>query len=170
MSAGPFFGKYRGKVVNNIDPKMIGRILVSVPDVGGSTPLSWAMPCLPLSGINAGFFTVPAIGSGVWVEFERGDPGHPIWVGGYWGSAAEVPTYAKTLPPGVAAITLQTAGLNGLVISDVPGPLGGIIIKNKTKAQISVNEIGITIENGLGAKIELIGPQIKLNGTALTVT
>jgi hypothetical protein len=170
MSAGPYFGKYRGKVVNNVDPKMIGRILASVPDVGGSTPLSWAMPCLPLSGKNAGVFTVPAIGSGVWIEFERGDPDYPIWVGGYWGSAAEVPSYAKANLPGIAAITMQTAGLNGLIISDMPGPLGGITIKNKTKAKITVNELGITIDNGMGAKIQLIGPQIQLNGTALTVT
>jgi len=169
MSGEALLGKFRGTVMNNVDPLMIGRIQAAVPDVGGLVPGSWAMPCLPLSGTNAGTFTVPAIGSGVWIEFERGDPDHPIWVGGYWGSAAEVPSYAKTIPPGIAGITLQTAGLNGLVISDVPGPLGGITIKNKTGAKISISEIGITIENGMGAKIQLIGPQIQLNGTALTV-
>ena len=169
MSAGPFFGKYRGTVMNNVDPLMIGRIQAAVPDVGGLIPSSWAMPCLPLSGINAGIFTVPAIGSGVWIEFERGDPDYPIWTGGYWGSAAETPMLAKAVPPGVAGITLQTTLKNGIVISDVPGPTGGILIKNKTGAKIAINELGITIENGLGAKIQLKGPQVAVNGTALTV-
>ena len=26
MSAGPFYGKYRGTVINNVDPMQIGRI------------------------------------------------------------------------------------------------------------------------------------------------
>lgn len=86
MSAGPFFGKYRGTVVNNIDPMMIGRIQAIVPDVSGLLPTSWAMPCVPVAGINMGVFTVPPIGAGVWMEFERGDPDYPVWVGGYWGA------------------------------------------------------------------------------------
>ena len=40
-----YFGKYRGTVVNNVDPLQIGRILVMVPDVSGIVPTSWAMPC-----------------------------------------------------------------------------------------------------------------------------
>ena len=66
------------------------------------------MPCVPVAGINTGVFTVPLIGAGVWIEFERGDPDYPIWVGCYWGSAAEVPVLAHAVPPGVTGITLQT--------------------------------------------------------------
>ena len=54
------------------------------------------MPCLPGAGINTGVFTVPQIGSGVWVEFEQGDPDRPIWVGGYWGTAAELPVLSHS--------------------------------------------------------------------------
>lgn len=165
----PFFGKYRGTVVNNIDPMQIGRILVMVPDVAGFTPGTWAMPCLPLAGINNGMFTVPMIGSGVWVEFERGDPDYPIWVGGFWGSAAEVPVTARTVPPGVNGITLQTPLKNGLVISDVPGPTGGILIQTTTGAMISVSDVGIVISNGKGAVINMTGPTVDVNLGALTV-
>lgn len=165
----PFFGKYRGTVVNNIDPMQIGRILVMVPDVAGFIPGTWAMPCLPLAGINNGMFTVPMIGSGVWVEFERGDPDYPIWVGGYWGSAAEVPVMARTVPPGVTGITLQTPLKNGLVISDVPGPTGGILIQTTTGAMISVSDVGIIISNGKGAVINMTGPTVDVNLGALTV-
>jgi len=41
------FGKFRGTVVNNVDPMQLGRLIVQVPDVPGLAPSSWARPCLP---------------------------------------------------------------------------------------------------------------------------
>lgn len=168
-STSPLFGKYRGTVINNIDPMQIGRVQVMVPDVAGFVPSTWAMPCLPLAGINNGTFTVPMIGSGVWIEFERGEPDYPVWVGGFWGSAAEVPVMSRTVPPGVTGITLQTPLKNGLVISDVPGPTGGILIQTTTGAMISVSDVGIIISNGKGAVINMTGPTVDVNLGALTV-
>ena len=43
--SGNFFGKYRGMVLNNIDPMQLGRLQVQVPDVAGLIPTTWAMPC-----------------------------------------------------------------------------------------------------------------------------
>jgi uncharacterized protein involved in type VI secretion and phage assembly len=169
MSDAPLFGKYRAVVINNIDPLQIGRIQVMVPDVGAVIPTSWAMPCVPTAGINAGFFAVPIIGAGVWIEFERGDPDYPVWVGCYWGSAAEVPVLAHAVPPGVPGITLQTPLKNGLTISDVPGPTGGILMQTTTGAMISVSDVGITISNGKGAIITMTGPSVDVNLGALTV-
>ncbi len=169
MSDGPYFGKYRGTVVNNLDPLFMGRVQAMVPDVAGFIPSSWAMPCVPVAGINMGVFTVPPIGSGVWIEFERGDPDYPIWVGGYWGSAAETPAMAKVVPPAVAGITLQTTLKNGITISDTPGPSGGILIQTTTGAMISVSDIGITISNGKGAVITMLGPTTDINAGALTI-
>ncbi|HMN20301.1 MAG TPA: phage baseplate assembly protein V [Ottowia sp.] len=169
MSSAPLFGKYRGTVVNNVDPLQIGRVQVIVPDAAGFVPGTWAMPCVPLAGINNGVFTVPIPGSGVWVEFERGDIDYPIWVGGFWGSAAEVPVLAHLVPPAVPGITLQTPLKNGLVISDVPGPTGGILIQTATGAMISVSDVGIVISNGKGAVINMTGPTVDVNLGALTV-
>ena len=59
-----FFGKYRGTVINNIDPMQLGRLQVVVPDVSTFLPTSWAMPCLPVAGIQMGMFTVPPLGAG----------------------------------------------------------------------------------------------------------
>lgn len=164
-----YYGKYRGTVVNNIDPMQIGRIQVMVPDVSNLMLSSWAMPCAPVAGINMGMFTLPLIGAGVWVEFEQGDPDYPIWVGGFWGTAAEVPVLSRMVPPVVPGITLQTPLKNGIVISDVPGPTGGIQIQTATGAMISVTDIGILISNGKGAVINLTGPTVDINLGALTV-
>lgn len=164
-----YFGKYRGTVINNIDPLQIGRLMVQVPDVSNVIPLTWAMPCVPFAGIQAGFYAVPPIGAGVWIEFEHGDSDYPIWVGGFWGSAAEVPALVLAAPPGVPQILLQTTGQNTLLISDVPGPTGGILLKSSTGAMISISAIGITISNGQGATLAMTGPSVTINEGALEV-
>src|SRR5882762_9255882 len=141
MSARQYFGKYRGMVLNNVDPLQIGRLMVQVPDVAGLLPSSWAMPCFPLTGKQMGMFVVPQVGSGVWIEFEQGEADHPIWVGGFWGSMAEVPALALTGLPASPNIALQSAAQNTLLLSDLPGPTGGILLKSSTGALISINEV-----------------------------
>ncbi len=167
-----YYGKYRGLVINNIDPEQIGRIMVQVPDVLGEIPSSWAMPCVPSGGIQSGVFVVPPIGSQVWVEFEQGDPDYPIWTGGFWGIVGEVPALAiapPAIPPGVN-ICLQTPAQNMVLISDAPPTpvTGGIVLKSTTGAMIVVNDSGIYISNGKGAMITMIGPTVDVNLGALT--
>jgi hypothetical protein len=168
-----YYGKYRGMVIDNLDPLQTGRIMAQVPSVAGEIPSTWALPCVPAAGIQSGIFIVPAIGAQVWIEFEQGDPDYPIWTGGFWGTAAEVPVFA-TAPPAIPPgqnIVLQTTGQNMILISDAaPTPVtGGIILKSTTGAMLVVNDTGIYISNGQGAMITLIGPTTDVNIGALTV-
>lgn len=84
-----YYGKYRGKVLENIDPLFLGRIMVEVAAVPGST-LNWALPCVPYAGLEVGFYAIPPVGANVWIEFEGGDPNYPIWTGCFW-AEGEVP-------------------------------------------------------------------------------
>jgi len=165
-----FYGKYRGSVVNNLDPMQLGRVQAIVPDVSALMLTSWALPCLPVGGIQTGIFTVPPIGSGVWVEFEQGDPDFPVWTGSFWGSAAEVPALSHLVPPALFGITIQTTLQNGIVISDLAGPSGGIMLKSTTGATLIVNDTGIYIQNGKGASIVMTGPTVTINAGALVIT
>jgi uncharacterized protein involved in type VI secretion and phage assembly len=164
-----YYGKYRGMVLDNVDPMQMGRLLVQVPDVANVLPSTWAMPCLPFGGIQSGMYVVPTIGSGVWIEFEKGNPDYPIWVGCFWGSAADVPALALAGPPGVQQMVMQTTLQNTLMVSDVPGPTGGILLKSMAGAMISISEVGITISNGQGASIVMTGPTVTINEGALEV-
>jgi len=90
---GRFFGKYRGRVTENVDPLGIARIKLDVPAVPGTTEL-WALPCIPYAGNTdspVGMHIIPPLGAHVWVEFEAGDPSHPIWTGCYWDEKDEFP-------------------------------------------------------------------------------
>lgn len=167
-------GKFRGTVVNNIDPESRGRLIVSVPDALGSVPSTWAEPCTPLAGQTGpamGVYMVPPVGAGVWVEFEQGNIDYPIWVGCRWGGQADVPPLAQAGVPASPNIVMQTAGQNTFVISDLPGPTGGLMLKSATgAASIIVNDTGIYIQNGQGASLIMTGPTVNINNGALVVT
>ncbi len=164
-----YLGKYRGTVVNNIDPMMTGRLQAIVPDVSQAMLTSWCMPCFPVSGVQTGLLGMPPVGAGIWVEFERGDPDYPIWTGCFYGSAAEVPALHQLTPPGISAVTIQTLMQHGITVTDLPGPTGGIVLKTPGGASLIVNDTGIYINNGRGASIVLAGPSVTVNGGALTV-
>ncbi len=162
MSA-PYLGKYRGTVLNNIDPELRGRLMCMVPDVYGLVPSTWCEACTPLAGPTGppmGVHFLPPIGAGVWVEFEQGDPDYPVWVGCRWGSSADLPALAKAGLPVSPSIVLQTAGQNLVVISDLPGPAGGIMIQSGASV-ISINQTGISIT---APKIDISAATINITG------
>lgn len=169
-----YFGKYRGTVLNNVDPELRGRLMLTVPDVLGAIPSSWAEPCVPLAGPTGppmGVYMVPPIGAGVWVEFEQGDPDHPVWAGCRWGTTSDIPTLAKAGNPADPNIVMQSLLQHTFMISDMPPSpaTGGIILKSTTGAMIVVNDSGIYIQNGKGASITMIGPTVTVNNGALTI-
>ena len=170
MSEHKYYGKHRGTVVNNVDPMQIGRLMVQVPGVTGLGVSTWAMPCFPATGKQSGVWALPQIGSGVWVEYEQGDPDHPIWTGSWYGVAAEAPALALAGNPLSPSIVLQTGLQNTVMISDQPGPAGGILLKTTTGAMISISDTGIIISNGKGAIINMTGPVTDINAGALTIT
>ncbi len=169
-----FWGKYRGIVIQNVDPEFRGRLMCEVPAVLSLTPSSWCEPCVPLAGPTGppmGVYMVPPIGTGVWVEFEQGDPNRPIWVGCRWGAPSDVPPLAKLGNPLDPNIVIQSLLQHSIMISDMPPTpvTGGIILKSTTEAMIVVNDSGIYISNGKGAMITLIGSVIDFNVGAFTI-
>ena len=128
----------------------------------GEEESGWAMPCAPFGGSVMGFFALPVVDAGVWIEFEGGDPDFPIWSGGWWGSAGELP--ASAVQPGVNQITLVTRGKHAVVISDLPGPAGGVSLRTASGARITVSDTGIVIDNGQGASITLTGNKVHITG------
>jgi hypothetical protein len=158
-----YFGKYRGKVENNIDPQLMGRIQVSCPAVLGSGTMSWAMPSVPYAGPGLGFFAIPPKGANVWVEFEGGNTDFPIWSGCFWALGDLTPDVA------IPQMKMFKTDTTTLTLSDLPGPLGGITIQIKGGKKITINMLAIEITDGKWS-VKLAPEGVSINGTALVVT
>ncbi|HEX2049881.1 MAG TPA: phage baseplate assembly protein V [Actinomycetota bacterium] len=162
----PFYGKYRGKVENNVDPMLLGRVQVSVPAVLGDGRMSWAMPCAPYGGAGVGLFAVPPVGANVWVEFEAGDSDYPIYSGCFW-AIGEVPAQ-----PALPQVKVWKTDAITITVSDLPGA-GGVTMEVNppavaTPLKLSLTSAGIEITNG-GASVKLSPVSVSLNNGALEV-
>src|SRR3954468_8182453 len=159
MGAKKFFGKYRGSVIENLDPIELGRLQVSVPLVLGSVTTAWAMPCVPYAGEGVGWYVLPPVDASVWVEFEGGDPDYPVWTGCFWteGQVPATPAVPTTRILKTSSGSLSFNDLDGeggftLTVGDpavsvpvsVSASSDGLVI-SLGEAQIAVRETGITI-------------------------
>ena len=155
------FGKFTGTVMNNMDPLRQGRLQAFVPEVLGEIPTGWAKPCTPYAGPTSGFFSMPPISAGVWIEFEAGDVSRPIWSGAYWG-AGELPLkppgqpaewttkiwrselgLSAVLDDAAQTVTLTDAvGANSIVLSVATGTI------TVTGAARIVNAAGVLLQEG----------------------
>jgi Type VI secretion system/phage-baseplate injector OB domain len=161
-----YLGKYRGTVADNEDPLSRGRLIVVVPDVLGTEPSTWALPCLPLAGIDVGTFVRPEVGTAVWVEFEQGDPQRPIWTGCFWNAPPQsLPTAATQAPPVVPVITIETL-TGGISICDTPiGDFGAVCVRSGA-AQITLTDAEIQIQ---APSVSVVTGTFTVNGASLVV-
>lgn len=143
----PYYGKYRGTVVDHSDDRHQGTLQVRVPDVFGPTAVVAAAPCLPY-----GHFFVPPPETHVWVEFEAGDPTSPIWVG-VWYPEGTAPVDAQVTPPDTRVIT--TAAGHTIRIVDTPGE-EQILIRHAGDAFVSIGPEGdVLLSNPKGSHLHL---------------
>ncbi len=170
---GHFFGKYRGTVSDNADPTERGRLKVKVPAVLGTVE-SWAMPCVPYAGAGVGFYSLPEPGTGVWVEFEAGDPSYPIWTGCFWadnelpdsgGAPIKIWKTEKLtvrIDDDADELMLQTNSQSTVTLAaDITSESGG--------ATQTVGSAGVVSERGSG-KVEVTSTAVKVNNGALEVS
>jgi len=161
-----FFGKYRGKVVNNVDPMGEGRLQVSCPAVLGDGRLAWAMPCVPYAGSGVGFVAFPPPDANVWVEFEAGNSDQPIWAGCFWdpGDLTSIAPLPTTKIWKTDAITIT--------VDDLPGG-GGVTIEVNppavaTPLKMTFDSTGIQLANGANT-VALTAASVSINDGALEV-
>ena len=167
------FGKYRGTVTDNKDPKQKGRVKVSVPSILPPSLEVWAMPCLPYAGNKVGLAAIPAVGAGVWVEFEGGDISFPIWVGCFWADG-EAPEGAN---PDIKFFKTEKLGLR---LDDAQqqaslAPDSGASVTLTTEAVTAAGQSKHTVSpSGVSAemtpnKTELTSASFSVNSGALVI-
>lgn len=164
-----YFGKYRGQVKSTADDTARGRLKVTVPAVLGDLEV-WALPCTPYAGDGVGFYALPPQDSGVWVEFEGGDPSFPIWTGCFW-AENQLPddsdenikilkTAGLTLRFDDAASTLlmeSTEGGKIELVDKIVQTMGqttqttdssGVVSATSGAGKVEVSSSGVSVNNG----------------------
>jgi hypothetical protein len=149
-----YYGKYRGQVIDNNDPSNLGRIKANVPRVLGVEDSGWALPAFPYGGASEqGFFAVPDVGAGVWIEFEGGDLSYPIWTG-TWFTSGAIPESAQ---PGKKV--LKTKAGHKLVLDDDGGTLE---ITDSNGNSVTMDSSTVKVAAGNATKVVIDAPQIEL--------
>ncbi|MEU9450677.1 phage baseplate assembly protein V [Streptomyces sp. NPDC048277] len=163
----PFYGKYRGKVTGNADPRQLGRVEVGCPAVLGDSIRVWAMPCVPYAGPGVGLFALPPVGADVWVEFEGGDPDYPIWAGCFW-STGQLPVTLAVAQQKV----FRTDGVT-VTVDDVSGSGGLTVLVSpplvSSELRLALTADSIELVNGIRS-VKLTSEKVSINGDALEVS
>ena len=168
---GHFFGKYRGTVSDNSDPTNRGRLKVKVPSVLQDVEV-WAMPCVPYAGDGVGFYSLPESDTGVWVEFEAGDPSFPIWTGFFWGDG-ELPDSGgasiKIWKTQKVSVRIDDDGeeLKMEIESGSKVTLGDDIQSESGGAKHTVGSDGVVSDSGGTGKVEVSQSGVNIDNGAL---
>ncbi len=171
---GKLFGKYRGTVIDSVDPTNRARLKVRAPAALGDLEV-WAMPCVPYAGDGVGFLFRPDPGTGVWVEFEAGDPSLPIWSGFFWGDS-QIPINASA----ATANVIRTHKVTLVLDDDVPEirvavdgggvlTVGEDVVLARNQATVTVTVNGVSSQSGSGAQVAIVGPDVSINNGALEI-
>jgi uncharacterized protein involved in type VI secretion and phage assembly len=149
-------------VIDNDDPKKLGRVRVQVPEVFGDETTGWCLPCSPYAGNGVGLAAVPPVGSLLFVEWPAGDTTRvPIWSGGAW------PDGDGVQDAGPETLVLTTPAGHKVVLRDESGS-EAIEIEAASGAKVSLSNDGISIEFG-SQKVAMTRASISLNDGALEV-
>jgi hypothetical protein len=138
-----FYGVCTGRVINILDPLLLGRVQVQLPFIDSLDLSPWARVASPMAGPLHGFYMIPNPGEDVLVAFEQGDVNAPYVIGSLWSAMNPPP-----LPSPVPQIRLiKTLAQNQIMITEVPP---SIMIQVETTGQtILISPAGIQILSGV---------------------
>lgn len=166
--AARHYGKYRGTVTDNQDPRYLGRVKMKVPEILGDVETGWALPCSPYAGDGCGLHAIPAPGALVLAEFEAGDPSRPLFTGCCWSSGklpkdeggTEATPDLKILRSAEGLMvalhdddkTIAVSDANGQNLLRVEVQAGKVTLKAATKVVVEAPQIEL-VENGTHAAV-----------------
>lgn len=168
-----FAGVTTGRVINLLDPLMLGRVQVELPFIDALDLNPWARVATTMAGLMHGSYFIPNIGDEVLVAFEHGDIRAPYVVGCLWTAIAPPPLQSpipqiraiRTItgnqivfteaPP---SVSIQTAPTPPAVMPAPPSPVGphqsitmspaGVQVATPTMIDLAVATTKVTITPG----------------------
>lgn len=173
-----YYAIYPGVVIDNADPQNRGRVRALCPEIRLTKKEDvsndfWMVPCMNGLGVNpdtgqmTGMFHPPDVGTNIWIQFEKGDPDHPIYMGGWVTNKNESDTFSNedALKKGI-----RTATGHYIRMNDDPEDLHLKVVKGDGEGGESTvfldftKEGHVTVSNGLESQIHMNGeePEVSL--------
>jgi len=149
----------RAVVTDNQDLTTQGRVQLRIPTMPGLEP--WAAVCAPFAGDGHGMVMLPAVGSGVWIEFEAGNIDNPIWTGGWWASGQ------RPAPEGATVRIIVSEHGHKLIFDDDADEVK-IVHGTGLSPTITLTGTDITLTCG-ACEIKLTNESISLNNGQIKV-
>jgi len=149
-------GPFRAKVMDVDDPDKQGRIRVFIyavmqgPETDESQWTGWVAPQMPVDG-----FSVPAVGSLTWIEFEIGTFDYPVYSGSYYRKNRKPPKLAIGEDDGEGAAPLIAGG------TTVPGSQSGSSTYPKNRVLRTPGGLTVELDDTGDGRIRVAHP----NGT-----
>jgi len=161
-----YYGVYYGFVLQNQDPKNLGRLYVYIPEVNGIVEKGiWAYPMGQYGGINYGMNLTPKINDRVFIQYRFGNPQFPLWTyAGY--QIVETDTEKESGKP-AEFDTVDTYGIkfpNGITIkiNDVEDE-GKILVFHPSNHWIEISKDQISIIYNGTERIKVLEDEITFN-------
>jgi hypothetical protein len=177
------YGVVVGRVINVVDPLMLGRVQVQIPSVDALDLSAWARVAMPAASLASGMYWLPNPEDEVLVAFERGSLDAPYIVGCLWSAVGPPPLPRPLLqirglrtpfgnqilmmeaPP---SIIINTAdGLNSVILL----PTGMQLISGPNVISMTPDGItlaGATIKLVAEAEVSITAPSVSITGAAST--
>ncbi len=157
-----YFGTYGGTVVNNADPRSLGRVKFRIE--GFIEPESgWAFPAISGGAAQNGAYDVPKKGATVHVFFLNGDIDQPRYTGG-WHGLGESPT--QTPAPGNAdKVKIYETDRFLIVLNGISGGEELLILDKNSGDKVSMKPDQLVVQSS--AKVTVVAPSVELGADGL---
>ena len=155
-----FPGLYLAQVETVEDQGYLQVSIVTLIDEVKPDRFVWARPCFPY-----GHFFMPEKGDKVWVAYENGDPGAPVWLG-IWYPQGKVPQEAGGTPP-VKRVIRSAKGQ--LVILDDTDGKEQVVLQDKAGNRIELRGDGVLIKCVKDLTIDASGQNVVIKASSVNV-
>ena len=182
-----YFGMYRGKVLDITDILEQGRIKVEVyPMFAGieAVYIPWAVPAMPLfdgagktaDGDSFGSFSIPRVGTFVFVFFEAGDVQQPVYFAEAQTATYGIPASATTNYPD-RKVKRTVNGVELIIDDTEDAEEISATLPCGASVEISESEVVVTHSSGSYAKIDsvadgtlrIVVTQINIESTGVAI-
>jgi uncharacterized protein involved in type VI secretion and phage assembly len=182
---GQLNGVFPAVVIDNVDPKNLGRVQVQLPQMDESSQRCskiWARMATLMAGKNRGTWFIPDVNDEVLVAFEAGDVRRPYVIGSMWNGTSSPPETMDTNnnkkllrsrngvtitlddESGQERFIVETPGGQKITLKDGPG---SIEMMDSNGNSVKLEASGIVVN--ASAKVTINASMVEISSGMVTV-